>query len=144
MALELPYGYTNVNPDGSSNVDEKYGHYNSRMEALASVVPAMRKGGRTLGIKQPDGKIVEYWWGNDTDLTDDGLVPKTGDKTYTYEHEQTTPSDIWLIDHPLDKKVSVTVTDSAGTVMEGQITLNTGSQVEIKFNVPFWGYAYLN
>lgn len=60
-----------------------------------------------------------------------------------FTYEQTTPSDKWTFEHPLDRKVSVTITDSAGTVMEGQVTLNTGTEVEIQFNVSFWGYAYL-
>lgn len=76
MALELPYGYKNLNPEGSSNVDESYGYYNSIAEALLAVPLAMRKGGRTVGIKQADGKIVEYWWENDNDLSDEGLVEK--------------------------------------------------------------------
>lgn len=76
MALELPYGYKNLDPAGSSNVDESYGYYDSIAEALQEVPLAMRKGGRTVGIKQADGKIVEYWWENDNDLSDEGLVEK--------------------------------------------------------------------
>lgn len=81
-------------------------------------------------------------------LDDDNILDKyvdasdLGDKNFIYE--QSTPSALWSITHPLNKKVSVTATDSAGTVIEGQITLNTGTQVEIQFNTPFWGYAYLN
>lgn len=77
MALELPYGGKNLNPNGSSNFDESYGYYNSLQEACLAVPLAMRKGGRTVGIKQADGSIVEYWWANDNDLSDEGLVEKT-------------------------------------------------------------------
>lgn len=64
-----------VNP--TSNVDGIYGYYNSLEEAYISVPEGLRKGGRTVGIKQDDGSIVEYWWENDNDLSDAGLVPKT-------------------------------------------------------------------
>lgn len=81
-------------------------------------------------------------------LDDDNIIDKyinledVGDKHFTYE--QTSPSAIWLIDHPLNKKVSVTVTDSANTVVEGQITINDGVKVVITFNAPFTGTAILN
>ena len=76
MALELPYGIKNLDPDGSSNADEAYGYYDSLGDAYTAVTLAMRKGGRTVGIKQADGSIVEYWWENDNDLTNAGLVKK--------------------------------------------------------------------
>lgn len=64
------------------------------------------------------------------------------DKNYTYE--QGTPSELWTIIHPLKKKVSVTITDSAGTVVIGKVTLNDGDKVIVEFGAPFSGYAELN
>src|SRR5690606_28053686 len=68
--------------------------------------------------------------------------PVSGDKNYV--HDQYINSSIWTINHPLNKKVSVTVTDTAGTVVEGEVTINDGSQVVVKFNAPFKGEAILN
>lgn len=65
-----------------------------------------------------------------------------GDKTYV--HEQTTASKIWEYQHGLNKKPSIQITDSAGTVMMGQITVNDGITVRIEFNKAFWGYATNN
>lgn len=65
-----------------------------------------------------------------------------GDKNYV--HDQYINDSTWIINHPLNKKVSVTVTDTAGTVVEGEVTINNGSQVVIKFNAPFKGEAILN
>lgn len=65
-----------------------------------------------------------------------------GDKTWV--HNQTFASDTWTINHTLNKKVSVTVTDTAGTVIQGQVTLNDTSKVIIQFNFPFSGEAILN
>lgn len=61
-----------------------------------------------------------------------------------YVHDQAQPSSIWTINHPLNKKVSVTITDTAGTVVEGRVTINDGNKVVIEFNFPFSGEAILN
>lgn len=66
----------------------------------------------------------------------------SGDKTYVYE--QVTPSKVWEYEHGLGKRPSVQVTDSAGTVIMGQITVNDGIRVRIEFNIAFWGYATNN
>lgn len=65
-----------------------------------------------------------------------------GDKNYV--HDQIEPSKIWVINHTLNKKVSVTITDTAGTVVEGKVTVNNGSKVTVEFNFPFNGEAILN
>lgn len=61
-----------------------------------------------------------------------------------YIHDQAVPKSVWTINHPLNKKVSVTITDTAGTVVEGQVTINNGNKVVIEFNFPFSGEAILN
>ena len=61
-----------------------------------------------------------------------------------YVHDQAQPASIWTINHPLNKKVSVTITDTAGTVVEGQVIIKDNSQVIITFNNPFSGIAVLN
>lgn len=66
----------------------------------------------------------------------------SGDKTFVYE--QTTPSKIWEYEHGLGKRPSVQVTDSAGTVLMGKITVNDGVRVRIEFNIALWGYAINN
>lgn len=73
---------------------------------------------------------------------EDQISNVSGDKNFVYE--QTTPSKIWEYEHGLGKKPSVQVTDSAGTVMMGQITVNDGTRVRIEFNIAFWGYATNN
>lgn len=65
-----------------------------------------------------------------------------GDKTFPYE--QINPSAIWVIPHNLNKKVSVTIQDTAGSEVEGEIVENDGTKVIIEFNFPFSGFAYLN
>lgn len=64
------------------------------------------------------------------------------DKTYT--HTQSTPSNFWICNHNLGKKVSATITDSAGSIVEGEVIILNNNSVQIKFNNSFWGYAYFN
>lgn len=73
---------------------------------------------------------------------EDKISNVSGDKNFVYE--QTTPSKVWEYQHPLNKKPSIQVTDSAGTVIMGQITVNDGINVRIEFNIAFWGYATNN
>ena len=70
--------------------------------------------------------------------------PIIGEADKNYVHDQAVPKSIWTIDHTLNKKVSITITDTAGTVVEGQVTINDGNKVVIEFNFPFSGEAILN
>lgn len=79
--------------------------------------------------------VLEYWM-------EYYVKGKGVDKNYI--HSQSIPQKVWNISHPLNKKVSVDITDSAGTVIEGLIVINDGSTVTIEFNSPFSGEAILN
>lgn len=50
----------------------------------------------------------------------------------------------WHTEHELKKIVSVTCTDTAGTVIEGQVTINDTTQVTVMFNFPVEGELALN
>lgn len=66
----------------------------------------------------------------------------TGDKHFTYI--KSTPDKIWEITHNLDKYPSVTVVDSAGSVVMGDITYTSKSSLTVTFSAAFSGKAYLN
>lgn len=69
--------------------------------------------------------------------------PASGnDKSYT--HDQTTPSDTWTINHFLDKFPSVSIVDSAGTQVEGEVVYESINQLVVTFSGAFSGKAYLN
>ena len=51
-----------------------------------------------------------------TDLTNPG--------SGSYVHDQSFSASIWTVNHGLDKFPSVTVVDSAGTIVVGEITFN--------------------
>lgn len=64
-------------------------------------------------------------------------------QTLRHVHTQSTPSATWTITHTLGGKPSVMVVDSASTVVIGEVSYISNSQVEVSFTTPFSGYAYL-
>lgn len=66
----------------------------------------------------------------------------SSDKHYT--HTQAVPSDTWEICHNLGKYCSVTIVDSAGTVVIGQIDYTDTNNCVVRFNGAFSGKAYCN
>ncbi len=73
--------------------------------------------------------------------------PIIGDITYT--HNQSSTSNTWTITHNLNRFPSVTVVDSADTIVYGTVVYNSANQLTITFfqggsALAFSGKAYLN
>lgn len=62
----------------------------------------------------------------------------------TYIYSQITPSVVWRVEHGLGKFPSVTVVDSAGSEVIGDVGYVSENSIEIKFTSAFAGTAYLN
>lgn len=63
--------------------------------------------------------------------------------TRRHTHSQSTASAQWTITHTLGGKPSVTIVDSAGTVVIGEVQYNSNTQISVYFSSSFSGYAYL-
>lgn len=63
--------------------------------------------------------------------------------TRRHTHTQGTVSSAWTINHNLGGFPSVSVVDSAKTVVFGEVQYVSSSQVVVTFSAPFSGYAYL-
>ena len=61
-----------------------------------------------------------------------------------YVHSQAVPAADWTITHGLARYPSVTVVDSAGTTVIGNVEYITANQVVIHFSAAFGGSAFLN
>lgn len=71
------------------------------------------------------------------------LMPiSSGDGTFVFD--QTFASDTWHIIHNLNKHPSVTVVDSAGSVVVGEVLYINENVLDVSFSAPFSGRAYLN
>lgn len=66
----------------------------------------------------------------------------TGDRNFVFS--QGTPSASWVIVHGFGKYPSVSVIDSAGTEIEGDVHYDSLNQVTVSFNAAFSGSATLN
>jgi hypothetical protein len=66
-------------------------------------------------------------------------VPQLG-----FVYAQNTPSDTWTISHNLTFHPNVTVVDSGGSVVEGEISYPTPTTVLLTFRSGFSGKAYLS
>ena len=77
---------------------------------------------------------------NQTDLIE--LVNENRDKSY--EYTQLSPASSWRITHSLNKYPSVTVVDSAGSVVVGDVAYVDKATVIVTFKGTFSGKAYLN
>ena len=83
--------------------------------------------GSTLGLDSSN-KIVKY--------------TKVDDKNFV--HDQGSAASSWAVTHNLNKFPSVTVVDTAGSVVVGQVAYNSANQVTLTFRSSFAGKAYFN
>lgn len=61
-----------------------------------------------------------------------------------YTHNQISASNIWLVNHNLDKYPSAVVVDSGGNQVIGDVKYISTNSLEISFTSAFSGIAYLN
>lgn len=64
--------------------------------------------------------------------------------TSSYEHDQVGSSDSWSITHNLGKKPSVTVVDTADTVIFAEVSYTDDNSLVVTLSAPTSGKAYLN
>ena len=72
------------------------------------------------------------------------ILTNTGVNDKNYVHDQNVASATWVVTHNLEKNASVTVVDSAGTVVQGQVDYDSLNQVTLTFSGAFSGKAYFN
>lgn len=70
------------------------------------------------------------------------LMGASSDKNYV--HNQNVSSTVWVVTHNLGKYASVSVVDSAGTVVIGQVDYNSLNEITLTFKASFSGKAYFN
>jgi len=87
------------------------------------------------------GTSTDFVKGDGTLDTNTYLVQADVD---TYIHDQGLPNSVWTITHNLDNYPSVTVVDTANTVVIGQVDYVSLNSITITFSSGFSGKAYLN
>jgi hypothetical protein len=89
------------------------------------------------GIEIPDITTI---------VTQETLLIKdvTTNPAVAFAHTQQTPSATWTIAHNLNFHPNVTVVDSAGTIVEGEMTYVDQNNMILSFQSAFSGNAYLS
>ena len=78
----------------------------------------------------------------DINITVEQMAYIYADKHYI--HNQIKSSDVWTIQHNLDKYPSVIIVDSSNSVVIGDITFIDKNSIIVSFVAEFSGKAYLN
>lgn len=96
---------------------------------------------------QSPGTNPEKWAlfvskGNKGDKGDKGEPGPPG-MSYSYEHVQIMPSTVWTVSHNMSKYPGVTIVDSAGTKVIGDIQYVDQNTCLLQFTTAFSGKAYL-
>lgn len=78
------------------------------------------------------------------DQTEHAFTDKEKAIIYTYIHDQMSSADTWTINHNLDKYPSVSVVDSAGSLVIGDVQYISRNALIVTFVGEFSGKAYLN
>lgn len=98
-------------------------------------------------------KVDKAWgaenYGKFLMVDEDGIVGLSSVREFTISDKFFTfvkyvPSNEWIITHNLEKYPSVTVVDSADTIIVGEITYLDMNTLKITFQAAFSGKAYLN
>lgn len=71
-------------------------------------------------------------------------VPSPVARDLNYRHRQLVPAATWTVTHNLGKVPSVTVVNSAGDVVIGNVAVVDDNTVQLSFGAAFSGTAYLN
>lgn len=75
---------------------------------------------------------------------DKGDPGQNADALLAYVYDQISSSTLWDITHPLAFVPNVTVVDSAGTQVQGNVTYLSAQHLSIQFSAAFAGTAYLS
>jgi hypothetical protein len=97
-----------------------------------------------IQIKNGDTINVSSTSGSSTNVTISGVSAASSSGDKNYEHDQSSASATWVVNHNLGKKASVSVVDSAGTLILCEVEYNSDSQITLTFDSPTAGKAYFN
>lgn len=90
------------------------------------------------------GALVKEIENNSLDLIIDDIKSRLEISGSNHVHTQQVASDIWEINHPLNKYPSVTIVDTSGNLVVGSVHYISTSKIIVRFSAPFAGVAYLN
>lgn len=113
--------------------------------------------GLSVNVIEADPIVVNVIDGPDTitstiieeviQVSIDGIMGPIGPRGLpgaSYRHVQSSPSALWTVAHDLGYRPAVTVEDSGGTVVIGDVVHVDANHLTITFGAAFGGYANLS
>ena len=107
-----------------------------------SIIVAVRQIGLKVYVVENDTEYLLKGGITNTNWTIQTSNSESGDLTYV--HNQMSAIDIWLINHNLGKYPSVTILDSSGQTVIGNIEYLDFNNITLTFSAAFSGKAYFN
>lgn len=104
------------------------------------VGPDAPTGAQELWYDTDDAKLLVLVSGTWTQITTGGGAVAGA----SYVYNQGSPAATWVITHNLGIRPNVTIEDSAGTTVEGEIVYDSINQLTLTFSAAFSGVAYLS
>lgn len=97
---------------------------------------------RGIYVEPNDIVFVKFPQDSNVDKYVDAILG--GNETPTFTHNQLSPEKEWNVVHNLNRFPTVTVVDSGGSVVLGDVQYIDENQIKIVFTTSFSGKAYLN
>jgi len=94
----------------------------------------------TAGLQGIGGASVD----NTDDVPEGALNKYFTVERVSYQHMQGAASNSWIITHDLGFKPNVTIVDSAGNIVEGEIAYTNTNSLTVSFESAFSGTAYIS
>lgn len=110
----------------------------------ASTVRNRSSSNSQTNIFTSQGSITILGYGIKGDKGEEGDPAEAIGADKTFRHIQAIPSSIWTVTHNLGKYPAVAVTESTGTLVEGDIRFIDLNTVELTFAGAFSGSAHFN
>lgn len=145
-AASLESGFYTIDSEGIRLTDERVGTFDHQRTESTIVGRVVRRGigGSVVADHAVGTLLVRYWpesrWGPKGEPGDVG----PGGTDLYYVHRQVAATAEWLVEHHLGKHPSVTIVDTADTVVIGDLEYVDEARLVVRFSAPFSGTAYLN
>jgi len=111
------------------------------MSGVPNTVNIQQDSPNTVTVNQDDQNLVTVRTVVNNVTVTTGSIAQGATKRYV--HSQGSASSTWTISHSLGGRPQVTIVDSAGTVVYGEIQYLSNTEIRILFSAAFSGYAYL-
>lgn len=95
------------------------------------------RGGKITAVSTLQDQIIQT-------VTSSGINIGSGSSDANYVHVQTTPVTTWYVEHNLNKYPSVTIIDSAGSLVVGEVSYIDTNSLLITLTAAMSGKASVN